>query len=232
MSENIEQKPVAEAPQPVADQSAELAMQLELLRAKNAELIGERRKDQDRFKELQDQLAALHDNNNRQRQQKLVESGEHKKLWEEAKQTVVERDSQIAELQRQLEENQARSVTNQVRAQATSQMSQHGVFAPDQLYQLMSQKLHLKDDTVVAVDGGVEVPLPEFIGNLKNPGSGYEHFFGATKVSGMGSTTGTPSVTSGMNNPYVTKNFTQIVALENDNPELAKQLQAEAGWRK
>ena len=111
-------------------------------------------------------------------------------------------------------------------------MSQHGVFAPDQLYQLMSQKLHLKDDNVVAVDGGVEVPLPEFIGNLKNPGSGYEHFFGATKVSGMGSTTGTPSVTSGMNNPYVTKNFTQIVALENDNPELAKQLQAEAGWRK
>ena len=100
MSENIEQKPVAEAPQPVADQSAELAAQLELLKAKNAELIGERRKDQDRFKELQDQLAALHDSNNRQRQQKLVESGEHKKLWEEAKQTVVERDSQIAELQR------------------------------------------------------------------------------------------------------------------------------------
>ena len=75
MSENIEQKPVAEAPQPVADQSAELAAQLELLRAKNAELIGERRKDQERFKELQDQLAALHDSNNRQRQQKLVESG-------------------------------------------------------------------------------------------------------------------------------------------------------------
>ena len=228
MSENIEQKPVAEAPRPVADQSAELASQLELLKAKNAELIGERRKDQDRFKELQDQLAALHDSNNRNRQQKLVESGEHKKLWEEAKQTVAERDNQIAELTRKLEENQARSVTNQVRAQATSAMSQSGVFAPDQLYQLMSQKLRLKDDNVVAVDGGVEVPLPEFIGNLKNPGSGYEHFFSSSRVSGMGTSAGSPSLTDGMNNPYISGNFTEIVKMEAENPELAKRMKAQA----
>jgi hypothetical protein len=108
-------------------------------------------------------------------------------------------------------------------------MAQMGVFAPDQLYQLMSQKLKLQGEDVKALDGGVEVSLAEFIGNLKNPGSGYEHFFSASRVSGMGTSPGSPSLTAGMDNPYTTRNFTQIIALENENPELARQLRAEAG---
>ena len=34
---------------------------------------------------------------------------------------------------------------------------------------LMAQKLKMNDGKVAAIDGGVEVPLTEFISNLKNP---------------------------------------------------------------
>lgn len=228
MSEQTEPTPVVEAPQPVAV-APDLTGQLELLKAKNAELIGERRKDQDRYKELQDQIGKLKQQNTTQKQAKLAESGEFKTLWEEAQKTVAERDSEIAQLRSQMEAQSAEAQQQQVRAQAVNAMSRQGVFAPDQLYQLMSQNLRLKDGNVVALHGGVEIGLTDHLGNLKNPGSGFEHFFRASGVSGMGTAPASPSATAGMNNPYVTKNFTQIVALEAEDSALAKQLKAEAG---
>ncbi len=229
MTEAQEQQPVVEAQQPVADPQVDFAAQVELLKAKNAELISERRKDKEKFDQMQSQLAELHDRSNKQRQQKLVESGEHKKLWEEAQKTVAEREAEIAQLHSDMEQQAAKAQAEHIRANATTQMAQMGVFAPDQLYTLMNQKLRMNESKVVAVDGGVEVPLAEFVGNLKNPGSGYEHFFSSTGVSGMGTSPGAASITSGMNNPYATRSFTQIVALEESNPELARQLKSEAG---
>ena len=229
MSEVQEQQPVVEAQQPAADPNVEYQQQIELLKAKNAELIGERRKDKERFETLEGQLKELHQRSNQQRQAKLAESGEHKKLWEEAQKTVAEREAELSQLRQEMQQQAAKAEASQVRSVATSAMAQMGVFAPDQLYQLMSQKLKLNGEEVKAIDGGVEVSLAEFIGNLKNPGSGYEHFFSASRVSGMGTTPGSSSVTAGMDNPYVTRNFTQMIALENENPELARQLKAEAG---
>ena len=49
MSEAPEQQPVVETQQPAADPGANFAAQVELLKAKNAELIGERRKDKEKF---------------------------------------------------------------------------------------------------------------------------------------------------------------------------------------
>jgi hypothetical protein len=231
MSEAPEQQPVVETQQPAAEPSVDYKAQLDLLKAKNAELIGERRKDKERFDLLENQLKELHERSNKQRQAKLVESGEHKKLWEEAQKTVAEREAELNHLRQEMAQQAAKAEAQQVRSVATSAMAQMGVFAPDQLYQLMSQKLKLNGDDVKAIDGGVEVSLAEFIGNLKNPGSGYEHFFSASRVSGMGTSTGTSSVTAGMDNPYAARNFTQIVALETENPELARQLKAEAGLK-
>ena len=231
MTEAQEQQPVVEAQQPAAAPQVDYKAQIELLQAKNAELIGERRKDREKFDQMQSQLSELQDRSNKQRQQRLAESGEHKKLWEEAQKTVAEREAEIAQLRSDMELQSARAQAEQVRANATAQMAQMGVFAPDQLYTLMNEKLRLNGSNVVALDGGVEVPLAEYIGNLKNPGSGYEHFFSSTGVSGMGTSIGAASITSGMNNPYATRNFTQIVALEESNPELARQLKSEAGLR-
>lgn len=229
MTESQEQQPVVETQQPAADASADFQQQVELLRAKNTELIGERRKDKERFETMERQLQELNERSNKQRQSKLAESGEHKKLWEEAQKTVAEREAELNQLRQDMAQQAAKAESNQVRSVATSAMAQMGVFAPDQLYQLMSQKLKLNGEDVRAIDGGVEVPLAEFIGNLKNPGSGYEHFFSASRVSGMGTSAGSPSLTAGMDNPYTTRNFTQIIALESENPELARQLRAEAG---
>lgn len=229
MTESQEQQPVVETQQPAADASADFQQQVELLRAKNTELIGERRKDKERFEAMERQLQDLNERSNKQRQSKLAESGEHKKLWEEAQKTVAERDAELTQIRQEMAQQAAKAESNQVRSVATSAMAQMGVFAPDQLYQLMSQKLKLNGEDVRAIDGGVEVPLAEFIGNLKNPGSGYEHFFSASRVSGMGTSAGSPSLTAGMDNPYTTRNFTQIIALESENPELARQLRAEAG---
>ena len=74
--------------------------------------------------------------------------------------------------------------------------------------------------------------MAEFIVNLKNPGSGYEHFFSSSRVSGMGTSAGTPTLTDGMQNPYAARNFTEMVRLEAENPELARQLRAEAGMKR
>ena len=232
MSEAPEQQPVVETQQPAAEPGADFAVQVELLKAKNAELIGERRKDKEKFEALETRLNELQDRSNKQRQAKLAESGEHKALWEEAQKTVAQREAEIAELRAAMEQQSARAAEQQVRATATAAMAQNGVFAPDQLYQLMASKLKMTDGKVAAIDGGVEVPLTEFIGNLKNPGSGYEHFFSGTRMSGMGTSAGSPSITDGMNNPYTTRNFTEMVRLENENPDLARQLQAEAGMQK
>jgi rhamnose utilization protein RhaD (predicted bifunctional aldolase and dehydrogenase) len=229
MTESQEQQPVVETQQPGADATADFQQQVELLRAKNAELIGERRKDKERFEQMERQLQEINERSNKQRQSKLAESGEHKKLWEEAQKTVAEREAELNQLRQDMAQQTAKAESQQVRSVATNAMAQMGVFAPDQLYQLMSQKLKLNGEDVRAIDGGVEVPLAEFIGNLKNPGSGYEHFFSASRVSGMGTSAGSPSLTAGMDNPYTTRNFTQIIALENENPELARQLRAEAG---
>lgn len=232
MSEAPENQPVVETQQPVADPGADVLAQLELLKAKNAELIGERRKDKEKFEGLESRLTEIQERSNKQRQAKLAESGEHKALWEEAQKTVAQRDAELAEMRAAMEQQSARATEQQVRASATAAMAQQGVFAPDQLYQLMSQKLKMNGDKVAAIDGGVEVPLTEFIGNLKNPGSGYEHFFSSSRVSGMGTSAGTPTLTDGMNNPYAARNFTEMVRLEAENPELARQLRAEAGMKR
>ena len=218
---------MAEAQQPVADPN--LSSQLDLLKAKNAELIGERRKDQERFKELQDQISKLQHQNTQAKQSKLAESGEFKTLWEEAQRTVAELQAKLAEKDQELERERSSAQQQHIRAQAVNAMTQQGVFAPDQLYQLMSQNLRVKDGAVVALHGGVEIDLGTHLSNLKNPGSGFEHFFRASGVAGMGSAPANPTATSGAQNPYMSKNFTQMIALEASDPDLARRLKAEAG---
>ena len=161
---------MVETQQPAAVPGADFAAQVELLKAKNAELIGERRKDKEKFEALEARLTELQERSNKQRQAKLAESGEHKALWEEAQKTVAQREAELAELRAAMEQQSAKAVEQQVRATATAAMAQNGVFAPDQLYMLMAQKLKMNDGKVAAIDGGVEVPLTEFISNLKNPG--------------------------------------------------------------
>jgi hypothetical protein len=104
--------------------------------------------------------------------------------------------------------------------------------APDQLYRLLQEQLRAKDGQPVAVVGGVEVPVGEYIANLKNPGSGYEHHFAATNRAGMG-VSGSARSTSlpGQANPWSKEswNITQQMMMLANDPDKARLLKAEAG---
>jgi hypothetical protein len=219
------------APQPVAE-SSDLAAQLEALRAKNQELIAERRKDRENRENLQKQLDELRVAQESAQTAKLAESGEFKTLWEQAQETVAELKQQLATKESEVEQIRQGFTQEQVKSAAIAQLSQAGALAPDQLYRLLQENLRAKDGQPVAVVGGVEVPVGEYIANLKNPGSGYEHHFAATNRSGMGVTSGARATAlPGQSNPWMKDswNVTQQMILLSKDPDKARILKAEAG---
>ena len=219
------------APQPVAE-SSDLAAQLEALRAKNQELIAERRKDRENRETLQQQLEELRQAQESAKTAKLAESGEFKTLWEEAQQTVADLKQQLAAKETEVEQIRQGYSQEQLRAGTIAQLSSAGALAPDQLYRLVQENLRAKEGQPVAYVGGVEVPIGEYIANLKNPGSGYEHHFAATNRAGMG-VTGSARATAlpGQSNPWLKDswNVTQQMILLSKDPDKARLLKAEAG---
>lgn len=219
------------APQPVAE-SSDLAAQLEAVKAKNAELISERRKDRENRESLQKQLDEIRLAQEQAKTTKLAESGEYKTLWEEAQQTVAELKQQLSSKEAEVDQIKQGFTQEQIKSHAITQLSQAGALAPDQLYRLLQEHLRAKDGQPVAVVGGVELPVGEYIANLKNPGSGYEHHFAATNRSGMG-VTGSARSTAlpGQSNPWSKDgwNVTQQMILLTQDPDKARLLKAEAG---
>ena len=160
-------------------------------------------------------------------QKSLEDQGQFKQLWEEAKRTVSDRDREIVELKAQLESVTQNASQERLKAAATSQLSQANAVNPQQLYQLLQQKLRMDDEgNPVVLAGGVEQPLGDYVANLRQDQS-WQHHFGASGARGMGSTNAS-AVAPGMVNPYRTGNLTQALELEVSNPELAKALKAEA----
>ena len=219
------------APQPVAD-SSDLATQLEALRAKNQELIAERRKDRENRETLQKQLDDIRVAQEAAKTEKLAESGEYKTLWEEAQQTVAELKQQLSVKESEVDQIKQGFTQEQLKSAAIAQLSQAGALAPDQLYRLLQEQLRAKDGQPVAVVGGVEVPVGEYIANLKNPGSGYEHHFAATNRAGMGvSGSARSTALPGQANPWSKDawNITQQMMMLANDPDKARLLKAEAG---
>jgi hypothetical protein len=215
----------------VAD-SSDLATQLEALRAKNQELIAERRKDRENREALQKQLDEIRLAQEAAKTEKLAESGEYKTLWEEAQQTVAELKQQLSVKESEVDQIKQGFTQEQLKSAAIAQLSQAGALAPDQLYRLLQEQLRAKDGQPVAVVGGVEVPVGEYIANLKNPGSGYEHHFAATNRAGMGvSGSARSTALPGQANPWSKDawNITQQMMMLANDPDKARLLKAEAG---
>jgi hypothetical protein len=219
------------APQPVAE-SSDLASQLELVKAKNAELIAERRKDRENRETLQKQLDEIRAAQEQAKTTQLAESGEFKILWEQAQETVADLKQQLAARETEINEIRQGFTQEQIKSAAIAQLSQAGALAPDQLYRLLQENLRAKEGQPVAVVGGVEVPVGEYIANLKNPGSGYEHHFAASNRAGMG-VTGSARATAlpGQTNPWLKDswNVTQQMMMLTKDPDKARLLKAEAG---
>jgi len=213
-------------------ENPDLNYQIEALRAKNQELIAERRKDRENRETLQAQIDELRTAQETAKTAKLAESGEFKTLWEEAQQTVADLKQQLAAKESEVDQIRQGFTQEQVKSAAITQLSQAGALAPDQLYRLLQENLRAKEGQPVAVVGGVEVPVGEYIANLKNPGSGYEHHFAATNRAGMG-VAGSARSTAlpGQSNPWSKEswNITQQMMMLASDPDKARLLKAEAG---
>ena len=219
------------ATQPVAG-TEDLKAQIEALKAKNAELINERRKDKENREKLQGQLNEVQSAQKQAEEARLAESGEYKTLWDDAQTTISALKQTLAEKEAEINEIKQGYTKEQLRASTLAQLSSAGALAPDQLYRLVEDNLRNKDGQPVAVIGGVETPGAEYVANLKNPGSGYEHHFAASNTAGMG-VTGSARATSlpGQTNPWLKDSFNvteQMILLSRD-PDKARILKAEAG---
>ena len=226
MSENQEQAPVEQTQQPVAA-GADFSAQIELLKAKNQELLAEKQKVKANFDDLQKQVDTMQQERAQQKQSKLQEQGQYQDLWKEANDSNSQLKSQLAEMQAALEAKDQQFSQAQIKSVALNHFAQAGVINPDHMFNLVGNKLRLDDGQLNAVDGGVSLPLNEYVEKLKMPESGTDYMFRGVGSVGMGSV-GSTGPNAGMNNPYISGNFTEVVKLEAENPELAKRMKAQA----
>lgn len=226
MSENQEQAPVEQTQQPVAA-GVDYSAQIELLKAKNQELLAEKQKVKANFDDLQKQVDTLQQERAQQKQSKLQEQGQYQDLWKEANDSNSQLKSQLAEMQAALEAKDQQFSQAQIKSVALNHFAQAGVINPDHMFNLVGDRLRLEDGNLVAVDGGVQQSLNEYVEKLKMPESGTDYMFRGVGSVGMGSV-GSTGPNAGMNNPYISGNFTEVVKLEAENPELAKRMKAQA----
>lgn len=223
-------EPVAQqpAPTPTSDDAA-LRTKLELVQQDNLAKGEANRKLNERIGELERNLKEYQGQLKTTQQQKLAESGEYKKLWEDANADNARLQQRITELEAALQAKEGEAAKERLRATALQQISQANALAPEQLLGLLQPQLRDNNGVPVVIVNGIEQPLAAHLASLKNPSSGWDHHFAASGARGMGSTP-TTNLPPGTVNPYKkdTYNFTEVLRLERDNPELARLLKAEA----
>ena len=164
--------------------------------------------------------------------QSLEDQGAFRELYDQEKsrsKTLEQRLlNETAELKQQLESVTQSAKAERLKASAMSSISRANAVNPQQLYTLLQPQLRTNEDgQPVVLNSGVEQPLGDYLANLK-AASDWQHHFSASGSRGTGSTGATTSVAPGMTNPYRTGNLTEAMKLEVTNPDLAKQLKAEA----
>ena len=233
----IQPESVAPAEQPVAETITPQAPNLDSVKAeyesKIAALEAKIAEESEKFKGIKTKLDDVYKKQDDQRKQKLEDQGQWKTLWEEANKTAQEKDLQINTLNEELKNLKSSNETANIKTSALSAISNSGAVNAEQMLSLLQDKLKKNDNgEVVVLNKGVEQDLNTYIGNLKNPGSGWEHHFKPSSAAGMGAKpTPTSNVSPGMLNPWKegSINLTRQMILESSDPDLAAVLKKEAG---
>ena len=223
------EQPVAETPAPQAPNldsvKADYESKISALEAKIAE-------EGEKFKGIKTKLDDVYKKQDDQRKQKLEDQGQWKDLWEEANKTAQTKDQEIVTLREELKSLKSSNETANIKTSALSAISNSGAVNAEQMLSLLQDRLKKNDNgDVVVLNGGVEQDLGTYIGNLKNPGSGWEHHFKPSSAAGMGAKPSpTSNVSPGMLNPWKegSINITRQMALESTEPDLAAVLKKEA----
>ena len=168
MSETIEQQAAPET-QPPAEEKTD-AMRVQLLEAKNQELIKERRADAERLKDMERKLSELASSQQKQKQDNLVKNQEFEQLWKDASQSNSSLQDQLLGKEREIEELKSQFQQQQIKATALQAFNQSGVNARTPLQDHRDQLRVDQNGNVVALHGGVEVDLNSHLSNLKSPG--------------------------------------------------------------
>lgn len=230
----IQETPVATPDQPVAETATSTPavdvsayeQQIQALKVRASEA-------EDKFQGIKGKLDDVYKKQDDQRRKTLEDQGQWKDLWEEANKTAQDKQQQIADLERQLQELRVSNETAAMQTSALSAISQAGAINAQQMLQLVQNGLKKSEDgSVKVLDGGVEQDLGVYLAKLKNPGSGYEHHFKPSTQAGMGAkpSTGTAGA-AGVANPWLegSINLTKQMALDVSDPDLAAVLRREAG---
>jgi len=234
----IQETPVARPDQPVAAADtapqqpdhalavkAEYETQLAALKQQATEA-------EERFQGIKSKLDDVYKKQDDQRKQTLEDQGQWKDLWEEANKSAQEKDVQISALERQLADMKVSNEEASMRTSVLSAISRAGAINAEQMLQLVQNNLHKKDNgDVVILNKGVEQDITNYLSNLKNPGSGFEHHFKPSSAAGMGAKPTPNSVIApGMPNPFKAGsiNITRQMQLKAEEPELAAVLEREA----
>ena len=232
----IQPESVTPAEQPVAETATPQAPNLDSVKAeyesKISALEAKIAEEGEKFQGIKTKLDDVYKKADDKRKQDLGDQGQWKDLWEEANKTAQEKDIQINTLNEELKNLKSSNETANIKTSALSAISNSGAVNAEQMLSLLQTKLKRNDSgDVVVLNGGVEQDLGTYIGNLKNPGSGWEHHFKPSSAAGMGAKpTPTSNVSPGMTNPWKegSINMTQQMVLESNEPELAAVLKKEA----
>ena len=226
MSETPEQNvPVDEAQAPVggADVSA-LQAELDLLRASNQKKLNELKNQRASNEDLQRKYQELQASQHQKDQAQLAQAGNYQKLWEDQKSTVTDLQSQVAQRDQIIEQMKIESQQQQIKVTALNAIAQSGAVNSDQAYQLLQNDLRMKDGELIALAGGVEVPINQRLDQLKQPGSGWEHHFSGSGARGMSAAGSSSSAAGGAS--WSSMGLMEKIQLEEENPQLAAQLKA------
>ena len=232
----IQPESVTPAEQPVAETTIPQAPNLDSVKAeyesKIAALEAKIAEEGEKFQGIKTKLDDVYKKADDKRKKSLEDQGQWKDLWEEANKTAQEKDIQINTLNEELKNLKSSNETANIKTSALSAISNSGAVNAEQMLSLLQSKLKRNDSgDVVVLNGGVEQDLGTYIGNLKNPGSGWEHHFKPSSAAGMGAKpTPTSNVSPGMTNPWKegSINLTQQMVLESTEPDLAAVLKKEA----
>ena len=233
----IQPESVTPAEQPVAETTIPQAPNLDSVKAeyesKISALESKVAESNERFEGIKTKLDDVYKKADDKRKKSLEDQGQWKDLWEEANKTAQEKDLQINTLNEELKNLKSSNETANIKTSALSAISNSGAVNAEQMLSLLQDKLKKNDSgDVVVLNGGVEQDLGTYIGNLKNPGSGWEHHFKPSSAAGMGAKpTPTSNVSPGMTNPWKegSINLTRQMILESSEPDLAAVLKKEAG---
>jgi len=232
----IQSESVTPAEQPVAETPAPQVPDIDAVKAEYEAKLAAVQQELDTAKEdrigVKRKLDEVYDKQETQRKQVLQDQGQWKDLWEEANKTAQEKEQKINELNKELNDLRATNEVETTKTAALAAISDSGAINAEQTLDLLSGRLQKNNEgKVVVLNGGIEQDLNTYIGNLKNPGSGWEHHFKPSSAAGMGAKPTPNSVVSpGMPNPWKEGNIniTRQMALESTEPELAAVLKREA----